>query len=335
MANIGSGGGTGYPSAIDTQSPPESGATLARSDVPNDLAAAVIAIETELGTNPSGSEADVKTFLQTEHDVDGSHGAITPTKIINGGDFLFSVGSSVSSASALGLGDGTIFDVTGTVNIDSIGTKGVGGYIILSFSDILTLTDDDDNLKLGGGDLITKNGTTIPLYEYAVGKWRLVGLNHSSPPKIGDGTPNTIQASSFKGAVGQDITEFDNSTLTASATKVPTNTAVLNAIGSSSVAAKAWLRYNQASPAINASFNITSITDVSPGIWDVNFTTNFFSPSYAMAGITTDAISGGPGVVTQDIGTATTGGTSRMKTTRVSNDVAADGVNFAAFFGDQ
>jgi hypothetical protein len=82
MAELGSGGGTSYPAGIDTDIVKEvDNSTLARADVPNDLAAAIIAIQNELGTDPAGSKADVKTNLQTEHEADGTHGAITPTSV--------------------------------------------------------------------------------------------------------------------------------------------------------------------------------------------------------------------------------------------------------------
>lgn len=85
MANLGSGNGTDYPSNIDIQTPPESGATVARAEVPNDLAEAVIAIETELGIDPAGTEIDVKTFLRKEHNIDGTHttGGIVKTQSEN------------------------------------------------------------------------------------------------------------------------------------------------------------------------------------------------------------------------------------------------------------
>ena len=73
MAELGAGGGSSYPTSIDTDSTLEDSTTEVRSDVPNDLAAAIVAIETELGTDPAGSTTDVKTYLQTEHNADGTH----------------------------------------------------------------------------------------------------------------------------------------------------------------------------------------------------------------------------------------------------------------------
>lgn len=65
---LGSGSGTGYPGAIDTDTSvevdyPDPLATTARAAVPNDTNAAVIAIETELGINPSGAYDTVKARL--------------------------------------------------------------------------------------------------------------------------------------------------------------------------------------------------------------------------------------------------------------------------------
>ena len=65
---LGAGSGTGYPGAIDTDTSvevdyPDPLATTARAAVPNDTNAAVIAIETELGINPSGTYDTIKARL--------------------------------------------------------------------------------------------------------------------------------------------------------------------------------------------------------------------------------------------------------------------------------
>jgi len=78
MGNLGSGSGSSYPGNLDTQTLPEidapsSNKTKARAGVPNDLAAAVIAVEGALGKNPQGIKTDVKTFLQVQHNTDGTH----------------------------------------------------------------------------------------------------------------------------------------------------------------------------------------------------------------------------------------------------------------------
>jgi hypothetical protein len=65
---LGAGSGTGYPNEIDTDTNvevdyPDPLATTARAAVPNDTNAAVIAIETELGINPSGAYDTVRARL--------------------------------------------------------------------------------------------------------------------------------------------------------------------------------------------------------------------------------------------------------------------------------
>ena len=186
MAELGAGSGSGYPGALDTNATvevdsPASGKTKARADVPNDLAASIIAVQTELGTDPAGTLTDVKSFLQTEHDTDGTHSSVTLS-----GELIQKVGSDVASASDLDVtGAGNIFDVTGTTTINSIQSKGVGTVIVLQFDGALTLTHSSANLNLGAGasNLTTTAGDVYTFYEYASADWRLV----SGPTTIPSG----------------------------------------------------------------------------------------------------------------------------------------------------
>ena len=119
MGNIGSGSGSSYPGTLDTQTAvevdsPAAGKTKARAAVPNDLAACVLAIETELGTNPKGSKADVKTFLQVQHNTDGTHSAITASATITdmNGNVVYGAvtgeASATASAASVSLNLGTL-----------------------------------------------------------------------------------------------------------------------------------------------------------------------------------------------------------------------------------
>lgn len=78
MSELGSGSGSSFPSALDTDTTqevnsPNASKTKARAEVVNDHGAAIVAIQTELGTDPAGTKTDVKTYLQTEHNTDGTH----------------------------------------------------------------------------------------------------------------------------------------------------------------------------------------------------------------------------------------------------------------------
>ena len=116
MSEIGSGSGSSYPTALDTDNTPEvnspaAGKTKARKEVVNDLASCIVAIETELGTNPSGTLSDVKTFLQTEHATDGTHNGITT-------DTLSATGV-ITSTLATGTAPFTIASTTKVVNLNA------------------------------------------------------------------------------------------------------------------------------------------------------------------------------------------------------------------------
>tara|TARA_R100001509_G_scaffold54346_1_gene29778 strand:- start:25 stop:396 length:372 start_codon:yes stop_codon:yes gene_type:complete len=49
--------------------------------------------------------------------------------------------------------------------------------------------------------------------------------------------------------------------------------------------AKAWIRFNGSAMSIQASFNISSITDQGTGAYDVNFASAFSDANYAFAGM--------------------------------------------------
>lgn len=88
-------------------------------------------------------------------------------------------GADVASAGALTLGDGNIFNITGTTTITSIGTKGAGTVVILRFAGALTFTHHATDLYLNdaGLNITTKAGDHAVLVEYATGDWRLVSYH--------------------------------------------------------------------------------------------------------------------------------------------------------------
>jgi hypothetical protein len=200
MSAIGSGGGTSYPSAIDTAitevNDPNVGKTKARAEVPNDQNSAIIAVETTLGTSPQGTAVDVKTFLQTEHGVDGTHDPAIIVKTTGNQTIagvktysdqqIWSKGADVPSAATLALGtDGNFFDITGTTSITGIQSKGVGTTVTLQFDDVLTVTHHATNLILPGGvNMTTKAGDVLVFFEYSSADWILVSGTIVTTPMI-------------------------------------------------------------------------------------------------------------------------------------------------------
>lgn len=86
MGEIGTGEGTSYPGALDTDTLLESTSTLARKDVPNDLAVAIIAVQTEMGLDPAGDYDDVVSRLNA---IDTNYlGTLKPADIITKGPWV-------------------------------------------------------------------------------------------------------------------------------------------------------------------------------------------------------------------------------------------------------
>jgi hypothetical protein len=104
-------------------------------------------------------------------------------------------------------------------------------------------------------------------------------------------------------------------------------------------AAKAWVRFNgSGTVAINASYNVSSVTDNGAGDWSVNFTTSFSSANYGFAiggSIYSDAASKQIFLGLRDTG-APAAGSIRIQTLDVgaaaNPDATAVGV---VCFGDQ
>jgi hypothetical protein len=123
MGELGGGLGTSYPATLDTDAAKEynsdqSTPTVARAEVENDQNAAIVAIEAELGVNPSGSTSDVKTFLQVEHETDGTHGAITPTSVVTASVVTDSIVTDSVVTASLALATGA--PVTGIEDSDTL-----------------------------------------------------------------------------------------------------------------------------------------------------------------------------------------------------------------------
>src|SRR3990170_6190402 len=123
MSEIGSGNGSSYPGSIDTNSvaevnSPNAGRTRARKEVVEDLSAAVIAIENELGTDPAGSLSNVKTYLQTEHQVDRTHkSSHGPHVYIDEANYAnFSAAAAAAPNKTLVVGRSINLDANTTIN---------------------------------------------------------------------------------------------------------------------------------------------------------------------------------------------------------------------------
>ena len=141
---IGSGQGTSFPGAIDVDATleinsPNVGKTKAKAELINDLAAAVIAIQNELGTDPAGTLADVKTWLQTDHNSDATHKFFDNVKYI-GQYASFATAISSIGSSTITLLINSVQTVSATVTIPSTLTLWFIGTGQLSINSGVTVT---------------------------------------------------------------------------------------------------------------------------------------------------------------------------------------------------
>ena len=117
-----------------------------------------------------------------------------------------------------------------------------------------------------------------------------------------------------------------------------------NSVGMAYVAggsAKAWSNYNQVTPAVTGSFNISSVTDVSSGKHTVNFTSSMSDTTYAAATYVrrnTDNDASGACLISNSTDTKTTSA-MKFKTNYLDGGTSANGLtdyseNGHHFMGD-
>ena len=151
MSELGAGSGSSYPGGLDTNAAievnsPNPGKTKAKAEVINDLAAAIIAIETELGVDPAGSKATVVARLDTEHNADGSH---KDTLIVTVSGHNQSISGRKIFASGIDTG---IWGLNGTATVgiaNRVAVSGIGGIFL------------GNNYVEGAGNLIWSGDNTF------------------------------------------------------------------------------------------------------------------------------------------------------------------------------
>ena len=171
MAELGSGSTprSNYPSTLDTNSShevdsPSSNKTLITAAKIEDGYAAIINIQTELGTDPAGTKADVKTFLQTGHNSNGNHGAVTATSLSASNGVDAGASGIFLKTKVIDIGDWNM-DSTSTANVAHGVTLGNIRQVVVMIRDDAATTFaplDIDNSTAQGG-YVTIGTTNVVL----------------------------------------------------------------------------------------------------------------------------------------------------------------------------
>ena len=188
MGEIGDGTGSSYPGSYDTDTSPEvnspnAGRTRARAEVPKDLAAAILSVQTTLGINPHQSAATVGGFLNQEHTATGAHDdafvanvsgtqTITGQKTFTGGVNVSVSGfwGTATTAQAGRVAVSGDFFLSGTVplarmQVDEQNAENAGTVTLTVGSDVTIISlpsmnvTNGDRILVYGSILANKGGT--------------------------------------------------------------------------------------------------------------------------------------------------------------------------------
>ncbi len=190
---------------------------MARKDVPNDLAACIIAIEGALGVDPQGSRADVKTYLQTEHTAAGIHDSALVGTI--SGDQTFT-GDKTFTGDVQGIPMLTGFSnlkaqyvttTTFTITADYVyfasPASPYNGHFALTHGFTYTNTITVDNTALNGRDQLTAFTLSSWIHVYLIcnsSTGAIATLSSATAPVSGPALPTDYDMWAYVGPVYLD-----------------------------------------------------------------------------------------------------------------------------------
>ena len=99
-------------------------------------------------------------------------------------------------------------------------------------------------------------------------------------------------------------------------------------------AAKAWVNYNQATPATVDSFSVSSVTDSTTGQYKINVSTAFDSSGYSCSGMAKGEAGVSLGRISEDHDNSRTTSQMPVITSRISDGAYRDLVSSATIHGD-
>lgn len=247
--------------------------------------------------------------------------AVTPDALAG----LWQRGTDIASASTLSLpaGGGGVFNVTGTTGITGISSAQGGRCIKVRFAGALTITHNGTSLILpGAANITTVAGDVAEFINEAAAdvsgsNWRCFNYERSS------GSP--VNLTDFLATQAEQET---------GASTVKYVTSGRQHFHPS--AAKAWVTFDgSGTPAISASYNVTSITDNGVGNYTINFTTAFSAATYAVAGWCQSVTVGTGAFVCADGGDTKSTSALQIRTRRSDTGAAIDSTAITVIvFGD-
>ena len=191
---------------------------------------------------------------------------LTNKTITMAGALTQAVGANVASAATINLTSvtGNAAHVTGTTTITAV-TLATGKFCEVIFDGALTLTHHATNNNLPGAANITTAANDRAMY------WSDGTTVYCLRYQKADGT--AVVVSTVSAASQAEMETASSTTVYASPGRTQYHPGVT----------KVWAVWNNAGT-INASYNVSSVTDNGTGDFNVNFSTAFSSSSYSVAG---------------------------------------------------
>ena len=219
-------------------------------------------------------------------------------------------GSDIASATSITIldNDGNLFDITGTTTIATI--NGVAGTLnTFQMDGAVTFTNSAGLIMTGGVDFTSAAGDVLEFYQL---------------------TASTVLNTNITKADGRSVVLPVIATQAGMESDSALDTMVTpGRVKFSPGVAKAWVEYNQSTPGIATSYNVTSVTDTSTGLFTVNLTTSMSSGNMCVIGTTEG------NTYTMDLVSKTAGSATMTTFNTTSTAVSDRTINGVAFFGDQ
>lgn len=228
-----------------------------------------------------------------------------------------SEGANIASAATTDIWatTGNTMHITGTTTITNLGTPSkVGAWRKVIFDGILTLTNGANLVLPGSADITTAPNDFAFCYADTSTQTNVVYFKVDGTAVVSSVGPSQATQAAIEAETNED-------------TYLPPDLLKHNP-----GVAKVWLKFT-VTGSVDASLNVTSVTDTAVGDWTVNIATDFSSLDYSIAVtmFTTSVIVGGIGTV--DGQTAGTFGVEAFDDTGVQEDPSAR--IYAIAFGDQ